>query len=155
MANDEWRTPDWLFNRLNKEFNFTLDAAATEKNAKCTKYYTKKEDGLAQSWQSERVFVNPPYSRGSLIKWTKKAYQESRGGCLAVMLIPSRTSTEYWHRYAMQAYEIRFIDQRVKFIDPETGQEAGSPPTPTSIVIFQHDETSKETPYISSFKVAT
>ena len=47
---EEWGTPKGLFDRLNKEFNFTLDICASKENAKCTKYYTKEEDALKQEW---------------------------------------------------------------------------------------------------------
>lgn len=47
---EEWGTPQELFNRLNKEFNFTLDICASKENAKCLKYYTKEEDALKQEW---------------------------------------------------------------------------------------------------------
>ena len=43
----EWETPQELFDLLNREFHFTLDAAATAANAKCPRYYTKAEDGLS------------------------------------------------------------------------------------------------------------
>lgn len=48
--NDEWGTPQDIFDKLNEEFNFTLDPCATEENAKCEKYYTKEDDGLHISW---------------------------------------------------------------------------------------------------------
>lgn len=47
---EEWGTPQTLFNRLNKEFNFTLDICASKENAKCHKYYTKEEDALKKEW---------------------------------------------------------------------------------------------------------
>lgn len=47
---EEWGTPQELFNRLNKEFNFTFDICASKENAKCHKYYTKEEDALKQEW---------------------------------------------------------------------------------------------------------
>lgn len=47
---DEWGTPIEFYKKLNKEFNFTLDPCATEENHKCSKYYTKKDDGLQKSW---------------------------------------------------------------------------------------------------------
>ena len=47
---EEWGTPQELFNRLNKEFNFTLDICASKENAKCPKYYTKEEDALKKEW---------------------------------------------------------------------------------------------------------
>ncbi len=50
---DDWETPQKLFDDLNAEFGFTLDPCASHENAKCAKYYTKEDDGLAQSWQDE------------------------------------------------------------------------------------------------------
>lgn len=47
---DEWETPQELFEQLNREFNFTLDACATENNRKCEKYYSIKNDGLKANW---------------------------------------------------------------------------------------------------------
>lgn len=47
---DEWETPQNLYNKLNEEFNFTLDPCATDSNHKCEKYYTIKDNGLLQDW---------------------------------------------------------------------------------------------------------
>lgn len=32
---DDWETPQELFNKLNKEFNFTIDVASSNTNCKC------------------------------------------------------------------------------------------------------------------------
>lgn len=60
-ATDMWSTPQKVFDELNAEFKFTLDPCATKDNAKCDFFYTKEDDGLAQIWDGERVFMNPPY----------------------------------------------------------------------------------------------
>lgn len=49
-ASVEWSTPQEVFDKLNSEFHFTLDVAATPENAKCERYYTKAEDGLKMPW---------------------------------------------------------------------------------------------------------
>lgn len=82
---DDWGTPQDLFDALNKEFGFTLDPCADDNNHKCAKYYTKEQDGLAQSWAGETVFCNPPYSRktksnAGQIAWVEKCYKEAQGG---------------------------------------------------------------------------
>ena len=70
----DWCTPQDFFDRLNEEFGFVLDAAATDKTAKCPLYYTPETDGLSQSWdRGGAVFCNPPYGR-EIGKWVKKAY---------------------------------------------------------------------------------
>lgn len=45
-----WETPQTLFDELNEEFNFTLDAAASDDNHKCPKYFTAQNSGLEQDW---------------------------------------------------------------------------------------------------------
>ena len=46
-----WCTPQDFFDKLNEEFSFTLDAAATDKTAKCSQYFTPETDGLTSSWK--------------------------------------------------------------------------------------------------------
>ena len=59
-ATDQWATPQGFFDKLNVEFNFTLDPCADAENHKCEKYFTKEIDGLKQSWDGERVFLQSP-----------------------------------------------------------------------------------------------
>lgn len=37
---DMWETPQWLFDELDERYHFTLDACATEENAKCANFYS-------------------------------------------------------------------------------------------------------------------
>ena len=124
----EWATPQYLFDELNKEFNFNLDPCCTEENAKCDCYYTKEEDGLKSSWKNWRVFMNPPYGR-EIGKWMEKAYKSNAE--VVVCLVPARTDTRWWHDYAMQG-DVRFIKGRLKFNDSKNNA-----PFPSAIVIFR------------------
>lgn len=56
----DWETPQDLFDSLNSEFHFTLDAAASDSNHKLPHYYTEKEDGLAQDWGGNGSFAILP-----------------------------------------------------------------------------------------------
>jgi site-specific DNA-methyltransferase (adenine-specific) len=94
---DEWETPQDLFDRLNDEFHFTLDVCSTDENAKCRKHYTKEQDGLKQDWTGETVWCNPPYGKG-LNARIRKCRVHSMGGGIAVMLLPARTDTKWFHR---------------------------------------------------------
>lgn len=68
MKNDNWTTPNKLFEFQNSRFNFTVDAAASSKNTKCDSFFNKKENFLKVAydssclWQNVRIFCNPPYS---------------------------------------------------------------------------------------------
>lgn len=130
----EWETPQELFDEIDKEFNFTLDPCATHNNAKCDKYYTKENNGLAQDWSKGVVFVNPPY--GYDIKhWVRKSSEEALKGATVVMLLPARTDTKYFHNYIYGKAEIRFIKGRIKFL--QNGKELYPAPFPSMIVVFR------------------
>ena len=78
----EWSTPQDLFDRLNQHYGpFTLDPCATPENAKCERYFTAEDDGLAQRWRGEAVFMNPPYGR-EIGRWMAKAVAESQFGAM-------------------------------------------------------------------------
>jgi len=128
---DEWETPQELFDELNKEFHFNLDPCATEKNAKCSKYFTKKDDGLHKKWDG-RVFMNPPYGR-KISQWVEKAYKEWWNHRVTIVcLLPARTDTKWFHDYCIKTDEIRFIKGRLKF-----SKMKNSAPFPSMIVIFR------------------
>lgn len=76
----DWCTPKDFFDKLDAEFHFVLDAAATDKSAKCPQYFTPETDGLSQSWNiGGRVFCNPPYGERSASGW-RKQYKEYLAG---------------------------------------------------------------------------
>ncbi|MGG4028671.1 DNA N-6-adenine-methyltransferase [Bacillus subtilis] len=128
---DLWATPQYFFDRLDREFNFTLDPCSNGINNKCEKFFTAEENGLLQNWQGNAVFMNPPYGR-VIGDWVKKAYEEGlKEKTSVVALIPARTDTKYWHEYVMNAKEIRFVKGRIKF-----GDSSNSAPFPSAVVIF-------------------
>lgn len=140
---DDWETPADLFAELHKEFNFTIDAAASDTNHKLPRYYTQETDGLAQSWAGERVFCNPPYSRKTKTNpgqeaWIEKAYNEAQKGALVVMLIPARTDTKAFHHYILPHAEIRFLEGRLHFeVD---GQPRDAAPFLSMVCVFRQKE---------------
>ena len=125
---DLWETPQYVFDTLDREFNFDIDVCAIKTNRKCDKYYTPAADGLSQEWKGV-CWMNPPYGR-EIGKWIKKAYESSERGATVVCLLPARTDTKWWHDYCMQG-EIRLFKGRLKF-----GGSKNSAPFPSAIVIF-------------------
>lgn len=128
----EWETPQYLYDELNREFMFDLDAAATKENTKHPLYfYTLEDDSLKQSWDEQRIWCNPPYGR-QIKDWVKKASEAKYS--TVVMLVPARTDTKWFHEYVYNKpnVEIRFIKGRLKF-----GGNTENAPFPNMIVIFR------------------
>lgn len=128
-----WATPIDFYKELDAEFNFTLDPCSNEENHKCSKYYTVEDDGLSQDWGGESVFMNPPYGRGEIDKWVKKASEESqKKNTTVVALIPASTDTKWFHNYIYgKAKEIRFVKGRLKF-----GNATKPAPFGSMVVVF-------------------
>ena len=136
---DQWETPQYLFDELNDEFGFDLDVCADESNHKCTKYYTREQDGLKQD-QNGVVWCHPPYGR-EIGKWVERAYyQNIKYNNYSVMLLPARTDTKWFHNYIYyDKAEIRFIRGGLKF-----GNAKNSAPFPSMIVIYKPKERIEE-----------
>lgn len=144
----EWETPQDLFDELNEEFNFTLDPCATPENAKCVKFFTKKEDGLSQSWAGERVFMNPPYGKEAA-NWIAKAYFESQYAEIIVGLLPARTDVRWFHDFIYRKAEVRFLKGRLKFVGPNG--KASSSTFPSIIVVWNQSRASRPNSTIGTF----
>lgn len=155
---DEWETPFWLYETLDKEFRFDLDPASTEENAMSRLYMDREFDGLKHRWFNS-VFVNPPYSQ--LKKWVQKGYDEAYNNPSVqqvVILVPARTDTQAWWNW-IRFGEVRFLPGRLKFRLSAADKEAvalknnmrvaaGKPPLdpentsapfPSAVVVFDRD----------------
>lgn len=128
-TNQEWETPDSIFQPLDGEFHFTLDVAANSTNTKCLTFISPQQDAIAIHWGNNICWLNPPYKQVG--KWVVKAYNESLVGSTVVCLLQARTNTNWWHDYCMKG-EIRFIRGRPIFKGCKHGL-----PQPLAIVIFR------------------
>lgn len=106
LEKDERETPQDLFDDLHREFGFTLDAAATEINAKLPRFSTQygtctqagddlhdwdPRDGLTFPWENEIVFCNPPFSQLQL--WMMRGWT---GGTVVMVLPQNRQEQRSW-----------------------------------------------------------
>ena len=137
----EWSTPGELFDRLDKEFAFTLDLCASESNALCDAFVDKEEDCLAVEWDwaahSPRLYtawMNPPWGRG-VGKFVQRAYEQSRKyGLRVVCLLPANTDTRWWRDWVWKASEVRLITGRLHFVCDDG--RTGPCPTGACVVVF-------------------
>lgn len=136
---NEWNTPpDFLsvVRRLDVQRRIGLDPcsnATSIVNARTS--YTKRDDGLAQSWRGHGlVFVNPPYDfvdpwvakgvaefvergmRAPLRRSAVQSHDASRDQLL--MLVTSKTDTRWFHDFALRFDRQCFVRGRLKFLRP-------------------------------------
>ena len=132
LHSDERYTPRHVFKPLDEEFRFTLDVCATKESAKCPRYYSKAEDGLAKTWAYERVWCNPPFS--NILPWVERAW--TSGADLVVMLVPAVRTEQPWWQDHIEPYRdgrmtggfeltTRFLAGRISFGHPGNPEGAG------------------------------
>lgn len=151
-----WETPPELFQLLDAEFHFTLDAAADERNHKCPLWLGPGsplgwENALIVHWdvagRPAVAYLNPPYGR-KVGLWVAKAFEEAASAnATVVCLLPARTDTTWWHRYVMRSSEVRFLEGRLRFVGA-----ASSAPFPSVVVVFRCGQV-PETPGFSTMRV--
>jgi len=140
---NSWSTPDYVYKALACEFDFVLDAAASDSNHKCAKYLTKEQNALQTDWRqyvgkrkhnNEAVWINPPYD--NIGPWITKASEESAFNYFnVVMLVPATPDVGWWPEYAD---EIRFITKgRISFVHPDTGKPINGNTKGSALLIFR------------------
>ncbi len=155
---DCFETPQWLYDVLDAEFQFGLDAAATNDCHKCEVYLTPEQDALTQDWKAasggKAVFLNSPFHRSILPSFVAKAYNESQKGLEVVCILPYYKSYA-WFRDLVWAYaEVRQIQGHVVFdgFGPKAKKHAGNIAGPQSfdsiVAIFRPNQKGFSGPYI-------
>lgn len=137
---DKWSTPISFFNKVSKEFVFTLDAAALQSSTLCSNWYgpdhpeEKRRNAFFQDWHQDAgdgaIWLNPPYGK-TIKEWMRKADEESKKGATVVCLVPSRTDTAWFHDHCIH-HEVRYIRGRLKF-----GNAKNVAPFPSALIVMR------------------
>lgn len=110
-----YETPQYFFDALNREFNFSFDLACNSLNKK-TPYGFEYPDicALKSDWpKGEWLWLNPPYK--PLRCWVEKTQEQVSKGAKVVMLIPPVVlACKYFSK--LKPREIRFVCGRIKFL---------------------------------------
>jgi hypothetical protein len=130
---DNWKTPKYLYNKLNTLFDFQFDPCPINHDLSAW-------NGIHIDWKT-RNFINPPYSTPSKDNFVKKGVEESCKNKLCVFLIPVSTSTKLFHEVIKPNYtSMCFIEGRVSFKGINTYGvmvgEGSAPMHDSMIVVF-------------------
>lgn len=135
----EWGTPQKYVDAVKRVYGGIIDLDPCSNkysivHAK-TEYRLPKHDGLRESWNYGRIYVNPPYGadreRGSTIKmWIYRcaeAHKTYESEVLA--LIPVAPNTVHWKNYIWgRAASVSFLyDTRLRFLVNGKDEGKGAP----------------------------
>lgn len=111
---DLWRTETPLVQWLDRQFHFSLDAAASDDTI-APAFINAQQNALVTPW-SGRVFCNPPYSM--VEKFVNRAIHQIRSNeaCEGVcLLVASRTDTQWFQTSFRYWQQVWFLQGRLKF----------------------------------------
>lgn len=126
QENVEWYTPKHLLDAVYATIGTPdLDPCCNtigSPNVAARNYYCLADNGLAHNWNAENIFLNPPYGE-ELPEWIDKMIYHFRNRDVtnAILLIPAKTETTYWHKLADYAPAWCAVKGRISFISPTTG----------------------------------
>ena len=118
----EWFTPPDVIQRVKLVLSeIDLDPSsclAAQKTVGASAYFTKKDDGLAQTWTG-RVFMNPPYTGPLIAQFAAKLIEEIEAGHVseAIALVHNSTETAWFQSLAKTASALHFPNSRIVFVD--------------------------------------
>jgi hypothetical protein len=121
-SGDEYATPRETFEFWRDYFirrgwgAFTVDAAASAANHKTARFYTKRDNGLVQDYRREVAWLNPPFAKGALLKWTTMIVAACRAGAAFGALLPNWLNDGWAVENVMShASELHFIPGRIRY----------------------------------------
>jgi DNA N-6-adenine-methyltransferase (Dam) len=140
---DERYTPERVIDVVREFFGGTihLDPCTTAWNPTqaldhCTlgSADPSRRDGLGVQWHGN-VWCNPPYSRGQLVRWVRKAVEAVEAPeCEVLMLLPSDLGSQAGQRAAKAANGLCFLSGRLTFAGPSGIPDAAA--KQSSIVVY-------------------
>ena len=113
------RTPVAIWGDLSTEFQFTVDACASDKNHLLPRYWTKETDALKQCWDNEVIYCHPMFDI-NIPKFVEKGCTSKNSTC--VYLLPASTQSVYFHTWFWDSekhssrnnVEVRFLPKKDK-----------------------------------------
>ena len=95
-----------------------LDPASCElanSVVKAKRYFTIEDDGLSKAWTG-RIFLNPPYNKGVLVRFINKLCDEIAAGHCAEAILITRASTDtLWFKKLVASGAMVCFPRRVHF----------------------------------------
>lgn len=104
VVTNEYITPEWVVKGLGI---FELDPCSPIIKPRPTalQHYTIEDNGLILPWGDNRVFLNPPYSRGEVTPWLILMSKHRHG----ILLTFNRSDRQDHHLYVLPIASSQFL----------------------------------------------
>jgi phage N-6-adenine-methyltransferase len=124
---DDWQTPDDIIENARLLFggSIDLDAAssvAANERIGANRIFTIEDSALDKpAWRAYSLWLNPPYSIGSMNPFTEMFLGQRENFKQGLMLVNVDTSAK-WFRLLQAELPHIYFKYRIAFIDPVTGR---------------------------------
>ena len=140
-GDEEWYTPAYIVEAARKVMGgIDLDPASTaqaNETVKAARYFTKEDDGLAKEWEG-RVWLNPPYTKGVIVRFMTKFYASKIKAGVAIT--NNSTETNYGNIALMHSDAVCFLLGRVAFLHG-SGEAKGNSPLQGQMILYRGEDT--------------
>lgn len=118
-----YETPKEFIEAVETRFGrLDFDLAATPKNTKAEKFFTRRQNALTRLWvpRDYRFWLNPPY--GHIMPWAKKC--ESTAATLSasgsiLLLVPASVCSQWFINHVWGKAFVNLLSPRLCFIRKE------------------------------------
>ena len=133
----EWYTPAEYIEAAREVLGaIDLDPASSplaNETVGAARYYMEEDNGLIREWHG-RVWLNPPYGKGSGLFTTKLVEEYAAGRATAAILLLNAYGFDSAWFQPLWDYPICFTNHRIEFTNPD--RETGGPANANIFVYF-------------------
>lgn len=118
---NEWYTPSHIIDLVKQCLDeIELDPTSCQEAnqiIQAKRYFTIEDNALELAWDCKTLFMNPPYSKGDVTRFTNKFLYELPCIDQAIILVASFPETNWCQKLLSKCNALCFIRGRVTFIN--------------------------------------
>jgi len=131
---DDWETPQWLYDHLNKQYNFQFDCCANKENTKCNNFTSEFQ--LYTNFNNFICWMNPPFSKAfEMFEHFIKI--KAKGVCIYRC---DNMETKVWQMILKHCDWIHIFPSRINY----EGKEGKGSRFPSALIGFGIEKPNKE-----------
>ena len=130
-GNNERYTPAYILEAVRHVTGGKIEldpasSAQANETVQASRFFTLEDDGLAQDWEAESLWLNPPFGRGEIEAFVEKLVVELDNIGLALGITHNATETGWCQDLLAESAAICFLNRRVDFPTPGEGSNSGT-----------------------------
>lgn len=149
-SKNNWRTPPWLWERLQAAFNFEVDGASDGTDNLLPNFHTTETliGNRHYDLKNRKVFINPPFDEIGMNKvktalriWLN--YSAHIDSFFTVFLIPFAPETGHFQNWVWPCATVFAFNKRINYVVPGTNKIKKGIATPSCLAVYSREPIDK------------